>query len=439
MLPKIRFLHLVSAFLWLAGPALTAQLPVVAMEVREADAPNPLSRVECLVWIVERPKNESGGIGSTDILSKLEATPSHRCGVRIHGSTLRDKLKPSFAVEIWNADDRTDRDVGLLGMPAESDWILSGRFFFDRTLIRNPLAYKLAAGMGLSAPGSRFVEVYLKPPGGEWDDPDSYQGVHALTEKPKRGKHRIPVGRFRGFAFKIDRYPKSKNSEPFTVGEQGRLYWVYPRESEMETAHRNLILDHLTRMNTALEDHQSKDYADLIDLDSWIDQHMLFVLTKNSDGFGASTFFYGSLDGKVSCGPPWDFDRTMGCDGHAACSKPTYWNPFLHNLFDRSWWKHLIGNPKDPVRPEVWERWKSRWKQHRKKALSDETIRSEISDLAARVREAQGRNFERWPMVRPNGGLYASKGLKGWEAEISHLENWLLRRVAWIDSAVDEQ
>ena len=48
--------------------------------------------------------------------------------------------------------------------------------------------------------------------------------------------------------------------------------------------------------------------------------------------------------------------------------------------------------------------------------------------------EGQARNFARWPEVAPNGGEYADAGLIGWEAEVSHLANWLLARMAWVDS-----
>ena len=55
-------------------------------------------------------------------------------------------------------------------------------------------------------------------------------------------------------------------------------------------------------------------YENLIDVDSWIDYHLLRVLTQESDSFGLSTYFYMDRGGKIHMGPIWDTDRSMGSD-----------------------------------------------------------------------------------------------------------------------------
>ena len=54
--------------------------------------------------------------------------------------------------------------------------------------------------------------------------------------------------------------------------------------------------------------------------------------------------------------------------------------------------------------------------------------------MVAELSEAQVRNFQRWPEVAPDGGMFAPPGMKTWEAEILHLKAWLATRLAFIDS-----
>jgi spore coat protein CotH len=88
--------------------------------------------------------------------------------------------------------------------------------YSDKTLMRNALAYGLAAATGQYAPRTRFCEVLLN---------GRYQGVYLLVEKIKRDRHRVDVQKFQegvapeetGFLLKID-----KN----TGGELRKCSWL---------------------------------------------------------------------------------------------------------------------------------------------------------------------------------------------------------------------
>ena len=68
-----------------------------------------------------------------------------------------------------------DRDVPILGMAADSDWILYAPYS-DKSLMRNVLAYGWSNAIGLWAPRTRFVEVYLQTDAGRVLD-EHYQGL----------------------------------------------------------------------------------------------------------------------------------------------------------------------------------------------------------------------------------------------------------------------
>ena len=94
-------------------------------------------------------------------------------------------------------------DVVLLGLPAENDWVLNAPYS-DKTLMRNALAYGLAAATGQYAPRTKFCELLLN---------GQYQGVYLLVEKIKRDKDRVDVQKFHagqapeetGYIIKVDK------------------------------------------------------------------------------------------------------------------------------------------------------------------------------------------------------------------------------------------
>jgi len=89
-------------------------------------------------------------------------------------------------------------NVSLLGLPAENDWILYGPYS-DKSLIRNVLAYTLAAEINDYAPRTKFCELMLN---------GAYLGVYVFTEKIKRDDSRV----------NITKLLPEENSEPEITG-----------------------------------------------------------------------------------------------------------------------------------------------------------------------------------------------------------------------------
>ncbi len=99
--------------------------------------------------------------------SSLASVPqlSSRIGIKVRGSSTVGQPKPSYTLEV--RDERgNDRDVEVLGMPADSDWVLYGPCCFDRALIRNAFIYELSNQVGRYAVRTRFVEAFVNTAGG---------------------------------------------------------------------------------------------------------------------------------------------------------------------------------------------------------------------------------------------------------------------------------
>ncbi len=354
---------------------------------------------------------------------------SSNAALKIRGSSTAGTAKPSWALEIRDSLG-DDRAVGMLGLPADSDWILHAPFSFDRALIRNPFIFEMSNQVGRWATNNRFCEVYLAR-GASVSSAD-YMGVYNFLEKIKQGNDRVDVEDLEpnydtepliagGYMLKIDR---------LDPGDQGisaagqTMGLVYPKEQELSAKQRAWAIKYFNDFLRALNGPRYTDpvlgYAPYVDVPSWIDHHLLNVLAKNVDALRLSAYFYKTRTGKIEFGPIWDFDRSMeSTDGRD--DDPRTWNgtgdgtPF----FTYPWWGRLFSDP------EFNRKYKLRWLELRKGPFSNQNMSQVIDDMAAELNEAQVRNNTRWVL---------QLGSANFVNEINRMKTWLSARGNWIDT-----
>ncbi len=357
------------------------------------------------------------------------ASLSSNAALKIRGSSTSGTAKPSWALEIRDSLG-DDRAVGMLDLPADSDWILHAPFSFDRALIRNPFIFEMSNQVGRWATHNRFCEVY-RAQGGSVSSAD-YMGVYNFLEKIKQGKDRVDIEDLEpnydteplvggGYMLKIDRLDPGDqgiNAAGQTMG------LVYPKEQEISAKQKAWVVKYLNDFLRALNGPRYTDpvlgYHPYVDVDSWIDHHLLNVLAKNVDALRLSAYFYKTRTGKIEFGPIWDFDRSMeSTDGRD--DDPRTWNgtgdgtPF----FTYPWWGRLFSDP------EFNRRYKLRWLELRKGAFSNQNMSMVIDDMAAELNEAQARNNTRW---------ISQLGSANFATETNRMKTWLVARGNWIDS-----
>lgn len=370
--------------------------------------------------------------------SSLTSAPNFigNAGVKVRGSSSLQFPKKSFSVELWD-ERNTDRDASILGFPKESDWILYAPYT-DKTLMRDVLAYEWSNNMGRWAPGTKFVEVFVS--GAAKVKRGDYQGVYVLIEKIKKGKDRVDIHRLfssqttepdvsGGYILKIDRLDPGDSGFATKTGRV--LAWVYPKEREATPAQKAYIKGYMDQFETALNGPNFKDpnigYAKYIDVDSFIDQHLLVEFTKNIDGFRLSTYMFKDREGKLNMGPAWDFNLTLGNANYLDGWKPDGWYHSLISGTDYSWWPRLFQDP------AFVQRYQARWAALRPDQFSSSTLLSSVDAHVNLLGEAQDRNYQKWHIlgtyVWPNqfiGKTYAE--------EITFMKGWIDGRIAWIDS-----
>ena len=354
---------------------------------------------------------------------------NQRLGAQLRGSSTEGLPKSSYKLELWD-EFGTDQKHELLGLPAESDWVLYAPNQFDPILIHNPFIHQLSRDMGRYSSRTRFVEVYFNRGVGPVSTAN-YMGIYVLEEKIKIGPDRVDIDQLEaenltppsitgGYLLKIDRLDPGDSgisAGGVTIGH------VDPKERDLRLAQRRpqqtYIRDYFNAYTKALSSTNWLDpnlgYRAYFDVEAAIDFHVLEVLSGNVDTLVLSTYFHKPRNGRITFGPHWDFDRALGStDGRDY--NPRIWTtgPF----FSASWWSRIFADK------DFWQRWVDRWQELRDTHFALTNLHAIIDRFTGEVRQAQPREYAKW-RVTLRGGSYAS--------EINWMKNWVSNRVDFID------
>ena len=378
---------------------------------------------------------------AVDGRAALAAKPAYAGLGTIHlrGSTTLNLPKRSYTFH--TVDRQTNQTkVALLGLPPGEDWVFYAPFE-DKSLMRDALAFDLARAMGRYAPRTRFVELFVTASAGPVSMRD-YAGVYVLMEKIKRGKDRVNVAKLEaqdqsepqitgGYIVKRDHADHVESR--FNTRRGGPYFFVYPKAQEITPQQRAWLAGYFNAFETALYGNNFKDplagYAAYLDVDSFIDAHWLIEASKNVDGFRYSSFLTKDRGGKIKTEPPWDWNRSFGNANYYGGGEPQGW--YWHNLRPNeiSWYLRLREDP------EFVKRCRARWLELRKDVFDPKNIKARIDEMAARLQEAQQRNFRRWPILGEQITCNYYVG-ESFEDEVRWLKQWIQARIAWIDKQV---
>jgi subtilisin-like proprotein convertase family protein len=388
----------------------------------------------------------NNGPGVRNYVTDLPEFDGHS-GIEVRGSSSQSFPKKSYGLETWDAIGNSI-DTSLLGMPAESDWILNANYT-DKSFVRNVMAYQVWKNMGHYSTRYQFVELVLN---------GQYKGIYIFSEKIKRDKNRVDIAKLSpdqntgdvltgGYIFKVDKptgsggsgwtsnYAPSANPNGQTIFFQ----YEYPKEEDITTQQKSYIQNNVYDFETALKSPNFADttngYRKYAVESTFFDYFLVNELSKNVDGYRLSTFLHKERDskgGKIRMGPVWDYDIAWHnadyCGGDVTSGwayqfpcPDDYWQvPF--------WWSRLLQDPlyKNHL--------KCRWLYLRQNILSNAWFDNYIDSISGQLMEAQVRNFTTWPIlgvyVWPNPWPYPST----YEGEVAALKTWMHSRLTWLDT-----
>ncbi|QQS28261.1 MAG: CotH kinase family protein [Sphingobacteriales bacterium] len=415
------------------NPYLTftqSNLPIMVIQTNGqqiVDSP----RIEADMGIVD---NASGLNFLTDPFNGYDG----KITIEIRGTSSQSFPKKGYGFETVH-EDGSNLNVSLLGLPEENDWILHGPYS-DKTLMRNALSYHLAKSVDLAAMRTRFCELVIN---------NDYKGVYVLIEKIKRDKNRVDMAELTpadvegdqltgGYMLKIDWGTGGDTyayTSPYPANNGAPINFQY-EEPELDLLQPQQA-DYIRNYVTAFEDALISDeftspvsgYRQFANVQSFIDYWIINEACKNIDAYRLSTFFYkdkDSKDGRLTMGPVWDFNLSLGNADYLEGWMPQNWY-YSANESIPFWWNRLMQDS------DYTNQLQCRWQDLRQNKLHTDTVLAKVDEWVSLLTEAQKRNFERWPTlgyyVWPNPVTPPT-----YAGEIAVMRNWIIQRLEWMDS-----
>ena len=338
--------------------------------------------------------------------------------------------------------------VSLLGMGKDNNWaLLAPRA--DRSLFRDVLTFELARPWMEYVPQGRHCELILD---------GTYYGVFILTEVVSKGKHRLDLvgpgdsgdALTGDYLMEVDCNDAvtytSKYHPVDTTGKPYTTHHVLFQYKEPDRADLSRVqVNYINRRIDAMEASFLKgNYRQYIDVMSFIDYQLIMELCHNVDAYRLSGKFYkrrDSVDPRFKL-VVWDTDLAYGNADYCQSWRTDTWMYRNNNIMYQEdevymvpfWWYVLNNDPAYTAQVKM------RWAQYRESNLSTDRLMATLDSLATvlTVQGAESRNSQAWPCWGkkrwPNHYIAAD-----YNDEISHIKQWLLERLAWMDKQLDYQ
>ncbi len=360
-------------------------------------------------------------------------------GIELRGESSMTFVKKSYLFETRDALG-ANRNVPLLGMPKENDWILYGPYV-DKTLLRNSLIFHLGQTTGRYASRMRFCELVIN---------DQYLGVYALMEKIKRDKNRVSIATINptdtagvqltgGYIVRMDKpdstYLTFNTGIRFPSRPQAKIQFFDPRSEELNSQQIAWFKQFMTKFESTIVsptfNQMGTGYHEYIDAGSFIDFLLTGELALEVDKYKYSTYFFKEKDtdgGKLHAGPLWDFDLGFGNDAPWTYGQAgDVWQYLEKDIGRCYWWERLMQDS------YFRNRCYSRWKYLRDHSFSDEAVVNYLDSCALVLDGPQFRNFTQWEIMGLK--LYENTFVgQTYAQELAYLKSWTLNRLHWMDT-----
>ncbi|HLA56718.1 MAG TPA: CotH kinase family protein [Flavobacterium sp.] len=433
---KLRILKLAAIFIFLlnygmaSGQAFTdTNLPIVIINTDiNPNTSQPYEivdnpRVLAAMKIIRHPDGTRNYM--TDQNTAAFLNYNGRINIEIRGSSSQDLPKKQYGLTTLQADNTSNNNVALLGMPSENDWVLNG-LAFDPSLIRDYLSYNLARQIGDYAPRTEYCEVVVN---GE------YVGLYILQEKIKADSNRVNIVKIAttdttvpnltgGYITKADKLTGGDPvawSMPSYVGSTEFIHDL-PKPEDVTTAQDTYIHSQFTALASASHlniTSLTNGYPSIIDVPTFVDFMIINELASNADAYQLSTYFHKDRGGKLRAGPIWDHNLTYGNDLFQYGLDRSHYDVWQFGNGDNEgakFWKDLFNN--STYKCYLSKRWNQLIQNGQ--PLNHASIVTFINNTIDYIAEAIARENAKWGTIPDH------------DTEIQNLKTFLLQRINWI-------
>ena len=302
-------------------------------------------------------------------------------------------------------------------------WVLLADYR-DYSLIRNMLAYEVGEELSelKATPDCQSVEVYLN---------GKYHGVYLLCEQIEVNDHRVEVSENLtttepSFLVEMDGWTDDVQVYVPDNLNSGRRYSVkFPDSEEITDEQKKYIENYLKSCISAIQGSDYSLVTDLIDVKSFAQAYIIFELFKNPDTNYSSLYFYKDIDGKLICGPLWDFDMSVGNVSHKGNgvfeSTETLWSkaecPWFKGLLNFEEFADLVGEELTEYAPII-----------------RATIERKLEYIYAHS-DAYKKNFEKWDILGKqtwSNPEYLVK-ITTWEEHVEYVRSYLEKSLQYLE------
>ena len=452
----------------------SSNLPIVI--IHTDDAINAEAKVRGRMQVVCHPEGKRNS--TTDKTFDYDGF----IGIKLRGNSSLSFEQKKYTVETQDAEGK-DLKTPLLGMPAESDWVLLAPYN-DISLLRDVFAFNLWREMDHWAPRTRLCEVCVN---------DEYAGVYVVSEKIKRDKERVDIAKLKasdiegreltgGYILRIDAFDEGDATFPSKVkglydsgGPGGfggfggfggwpgmpantTVTWTvcHPKKSKLKPEQKAYIQQFVDSMELSFQgldsSNPSASYEQWIDVPSFVDYFIHTELSLNADGFKRSAYFFKDKDqadgivSKMQAGPVWDYNLAYGncnfcnannveawvCDGCGTNPTPEFWKILST---DQKFMKQV----------------RKRYAQLRQSVISFSAIDAFFDSHVVLLNEAKDRHFQKYANLFSDGknqqgwlfpgmggnanpvAFFAAYQVKSYQDEIQTVKGWFRKRLAFLD------
>lgn len=380
--------------------------------------------------------------------------PAHNevIGIRLRGNG--SDPKKSYNIETWVNVLGASKNVSLLGMPEENDWVLMAAYP-DRSLLRDVTGNYIWQQMGYYATRLRPVEVIMNQGTG-----DEYLGVYLFGEKIKRDSARVDIATLQltdnggdevtgGYIITIDETNDggwvSDHLPPYASGNQHVMFhYNEPKDADITGPQISYIQNWMKRFEDTLASNNYQDttigwraYA----ANKWFRDYLIFSeVIKDNNAYRKNVFMYKDKLKKLRLGPLWAMEKALYNTGDCNASDATGFaymygqNCNTSTYLPTFWWERLMTDTM------FVRELKCRYTQMRDNVLDTATIYHYIDSMSAYLNvsqggnTAQGRNFAKWPIFGVNLINEPGGGPTDYANEISRIKTFIQDRLTWLDA-----
>ena len=420
----ITFLLLILSVTGAAQVFTDSNLPIIIINTEGGVSIPDDPRVKGYMKIIYRGEGQRNYVANQ--YNSIYLDYNGRIDIEIRGSSSQTEPKKQYGFSTRKADDITNNNVSLLGMPPENDWILNG-MVFDPALMRDYLCFNLSRMIGEYASRTAYCELIIN---------GTYKGLYLLAEKIKADDNRVNIIKIDvndvympelsgGYITKADKTtggdPVAWTMRTWTGGIVDYIHEL-PDPIEVNPLQNDYIFNQFNNLaSAALSGNVTplNGYPSVIDVPSFIHFIIISELSSNADAYQFSTYFHKDRNGKLRAGPVWDSDLTFGNDlfiwGFDR-SKTNVWQFSNSDNVGSRFWKDLFDNPQ--FRCYLSRRWNELIQPGQPLNLA--SLETFIDQTAATISEA---------VIRENA-LWGSVG--NHQQRIADIKTFLTSRIPWV-------